>query len=122
MPRRDGWAERLATSRYCLPTSIGASLAIVIIGFGVFRRALAAVVSSRHLSVISFDPRHDPWFQASFLAPAALTLLALAIFFGPLCMALIRNRRYSAFAGTFAWGAVISSSFVFAMLFFWIGY
>ena len=122
MAHPNAWIERLATSRYCVLKSSGASFVIVIVGLGVFRRALSAVVRSRHLAVISFDPRRDPWFQLSFVAPTVLTLLALAALLGPLCTSLVRKRRYWAFVGTFAWGAVLASSFVFVMLFFWIGY
>jgi hypothetical protein len=119
MAHPNAWIERLATSRYCVLKSSGASLAIVIIGIGVFWRALPAVVRLRHLGAISFDPREDLWFRVSFVAPAALTLLVLAGFLGPLCVALVRRRRYWAFVGTLAWGTVIASSFVFVILLAW---
>jgi hypothetical protein len=122
MARPNAWIERMATSRHCVLSSFVTSLAIVIVGLAVFRRVLSAVVRSQHLTMISFDPRHDPWFRLSFVAPAALTLLALATFLGPLCMSLFRKRRYWTFVGTLAGGAVLASSFVFVMLFFWIGY
>ncbi len=123
MAHLNAWIERMAASSHCVLKSFGTSLAIATIGFGVFQLALEAVVHFRHLTVISFDPREDPWFPyLGFVAPTALTLLALATFHGPLCTSLIRKHRYSAFVGALASGTAVGLSFSFVMIFCWIVY
>ena len=119
----DAWIERIAASSHSVLKSFGTSLAIVIIGFFGFQLALEAVVHFRHLTMISFDPREDPWFRyLGFVAPTALTLLALATFHIPLSIFLIRNHRYPTFVSAPASGTVVGLSFFFFMVFCWIMY
>jgi len=123
MAHLDAWIERIAASSHCVLKSFGTSLVIVTIGFSLFLLALEAVVHFRHLTVISFDPREDPWFRyLGFVIPTTLTLLALATFHGLLCTSLIRKHRYSAFVGALASVTAVGLSFFSIMVFCWIVY
>ena len=107
---------------FCVLWSFVMSLGIVILGVCGWGLAVTAVVALRHLRIISFDPREDPFFLLSFVAPTLLTLLALATFQIPLCMSLIRNRRYATLVGALSSGTVVGLSFFFFMVLAWVMY